>query len=122
MTRALGMAVLVPVLLCGCVAAWHRVDLNTPQPLSPTQQIEIWRGDSSIRWHVVDVTKDSIVGIPLDLPVGCDSCHRAVARTQVDSVRWGDSATGFLKTAGWTLLAASSVVFAVGFVQAFGRD
>ena len=122
MTRARGIAVLMPALLCGCVAAWHRVDLNTPQPLSPTQQIEIWRGDSSIRWHVVDVTRDSIIGIPLDLPVACDSCHRAIARAQVDSVRWGDSAAGFFKTAGLTLLTASSVVFAVAVVQAFGRD
>ena len=75
-----------------------------------------------MRWHVVDVTKDSIIGIPLDLPVGCDSCHRAIARAQVDSVRWGDSATGFFKTVGLTLLTVSSVVFAVAFVQAFGRD
>ncbi|HYK12198.1 MAG TPA: hypothetical protein VEV39_15465 [Gemmatimonadales bacterium] len=105
-----------------CIAAWHRVDLNVPQPLSPTQQIELWRGDSAIRWHVVDVTRDSIIGIPLDQPVTCASCHIAVARTQVDSVRWGDSATGFLETGGVMLLALASIVSTVAFVQAFGRD
>ena len=112
----------MPVLLWGCIASWHRVDLSVPQPLSPTQQIELWRGDSATRWHVVDVTRDSIIGIPLDQPVTCVPCHVAVARSQVDSVRWGNSAGDFFKTAGLTLLVAGSVVTTVAFVSLMSRD
>lgn len=118
------VAVLIPVLtlVTGCVAAWTRADLNVPQPIGGGQQIEIWRGGSAVRWRVVDVTRDSIIGVPVDRPEQCDSCRRSVARAAVDSVRWGYPTSSVVKTVGLTVLAASSIIVTIGFIDALGRD
>jgi len=115
------LVIVLPLVLSGCVAGWRRADLNVPQPLSPTQQVEVWRGNGAVRWHIVDVTRDSIIGIPLGQPVSCDSCRRAVARAQVDSVRWGYPVSGFFKTIVFGFLTLGTVIVVYDLPSAVTR-
>lgn len=36
------------------------------------------------------MTRDSVSGIPYQMPVSCDSCRRSIPRTRVDSIRLVD--------------------------------
>jgi len=88
-------ALLAAVFLPACGGMWHRTDPEVPNTKVARQQVQIWVGDSALRWHAVRVTHDSISGIPFLQPIDCDSCRIALSRTAVDSVRLGDPVSGF---------------------------
>jgi hypothetical protein len=73
------------VLVGGCVpTGWRRVDL-TPR-FSPRTQFQVWSRGSVARWRAVVVSRDSVSGIPYQMPLDCDSCRRSIALTDVDSL------------------------------------
>jgi hypothetical protein len=39
------------------------------------------------RWHAVVVSRDSVSGIPYQMPLECDSCRRIISLTYVDSLQ-----------------------------------
>jgi hypothetical protein len=52
------------------------------------------------RWHGVQVTTDSVSGIPYHVSLKCETCRVAVARGSVDSIRVGNPEAGFWKSVG----------------------
>jgi hypothetical protein len=46
------------------------------------------------------VGRDSVSGVPFHLPPECDTCRVAVARSTVDSMRFGNKEQGALKSFG----------------------
>jgi hypothetical protein len=89
---------LVLLLASGCASApsapsvhWLREDVHpkTVQGDRRLDRAKIWSGDSVVQWRAVVVTRDSISGIPYNLPEPCDSCRRALAVSAVDSLDVG---------------------------------
>ena len=103
-------------LLEGCGAGWHQPDDLGASPLKPRQQVQVWHGGSVDRWHGVQVTADSIAGIPFQRPLDCDSCRVAVSRATVDSLRLGDPEAAFWKSVGLGL----GSILAIGALACIG--
>lgn len=74
------------VVAAGCHAPWQREEMIIPGDLPREQLIDIWSGDTVVRWHAAVYTPDSITGIPATLPATCDSCRIALPRSAVDSI------------------------------------
>ena len=89
----------VCLLTLGCGAGWHRVDA-TPRSLAVRQQAQIWQRSTALRWHAVQVTADSVSGIPFTQPTDCDSCRVVLPSAAVDSIRIGNPVAGFWKSVG----------------------
>ena len=58
-----------------------------PSAFKPRQEIEIWRDSNAGTLHGVRVGADSLTGVPLWRPPGCDSCRVAMPLQTVDSLR-----------------------------------
>ncbi len=58
-----------------------------PRQLGPQQRVKIWSNDTVSLWRAVAITRDSIIGIPLDKSLNCDGCRLALPRQAVDSIR-----------------------------------
>ena len=98
-TRRLSIGLLwLTVGACG--AGWHQPEDLAPGTFSERQQVRVWEGDRTLRWHALVVTADSVSGIQWLEPVTCDSCRVTLARAQVDSLQFGNPVAGFWKTTG----------------------
>jgi hypothetical protein len=86
------------LLVLGCGAGWRRADGESPSSLPMRQQVQVWQGRTVRQWHALELTADSVRGIPYFQPVTCDSCRQAVARETVDSIRLGNPVAGFWKS------------------------
>jgi hypothetical protein len=78
------------VLVQGCGAGWRRQSdavLTNPEP---RQQVQVWQGGRVERWHALQVSPDSISGVPYLAAIDCDTCRITLARGVVDSVRYGN--------------------------------
>lgn len=90
MKRASWLCWLLLVLTAGCYPAhWELEELILPGTLPPEQQVKIWTGATHVRWRAVVYTRDSITGVPYEMPTTCDSCRIAVPRSAVDSISVG---------------------------------
>ncbi|MEO8090351.1 MAG: hypothetical protein ABI703_08650 [Gemmatimonadales bacterium] len=87
------------ILTASCGAGWHTTPV-APGSLPARQQAQVWTDGTALRWHALEITGDSISGVPFTRPPGCDSCRVAVSREAVDSVRLGSPTTGFLRAVG----------------------
>jgi hypothetical protein len=77
-------------LTAGCWSNyWGRRPLDQPTPVKPHAAVWIWSGDEVKKWHAVVITQDSVLGIPYQMSVRCDSCRRSIPRVQVDSMKLG---------------------------------
>jgi hypothetical protein len=56
------------------------------------------QGNTRQQWHAVRVTESTVSGISFVKPINCDSCRVTVARSTVDSIRWGNPVAGFWRT------------------------
>src|SRR5512135_3818631 len=101
------MLSLGPPVALACSAGWHQPPSLTPGPLPPRQQVQVWQHGAALRWHRVQVSSDSISGIPFFQSIACDTCRATVARTEVDSLRFGNPVAAFWKSVG---LVTASVV------------
>jgi hypothetical protein len=97
--------------LSACGAGWHRLGDLTPRALPARTQVQMWQGEDVTLLHGVEITPDSIYGVPFTEPPSCDSCRVRLALTAVDSLRSGNKERGFFRTVG--------VVLAVGLVWAY---
>jgi hypothetical protein len=85
--------VLVALSRCSCLAllifqgCWTRSRrLDQPTPIRREDTVWIWSGGKGVRCHDVIMSPDSVTGIPISLPAGCDDCRYAIAMTNVDSI------------------------------------
>ncbi len=98
------------LLLTGCGAGWHRTDLTPGAALPPNDQYLIHHGTGVDRWHAVQVSNDSVAGIPWLKPVDCDTCRLSLPRASVDSIRLGHPSQGVWKTAGLVLFGPVAIL------------
>ena len=78
------------LLAAGCTTSevrWRKLD--QPTPVKPHDVVWIWSHAALDKWQAVVFTHDSISGIPLVMPLKCDSCRRSLPLAQVDSMRLG---------------------------------
>ena len=90
LTRASCLLLLVFVGACSTgrhTGAWAPQEMIIPGTLPREQQVRIWSGEKVFRWRAVTYTRDSVTGIPHEMPVTCDSCRIALPRDAVDSIR-----------------------------------
>jgi hypothetical protein len=85
--RLLSLVVAAMPLAC---ASWQRVAVPVDTVLAERQQVQVWRGSRARVLHAVRVTSDSVVGVPFQQRLSCDSCRVAVPRAEVDSLRFGN--------------------------------
>jgi len=97
-TRCVLLSLLV--LVNGCGAGWRRTPDLGLGPFPLRRQAQIWHDGRSERWHAVNVTADSVSGVPFLQDAECDGCRVALPRSGVDSVRFGSPSAGFWKTFG----------------------
>ena|SRR5690349_11295773 len=91
---------LVVALTVSCSAGWHQPSAVGPSTLPARQQVQVWQQHTVLRWHAVNVTADSVSGIPFVQPIECERCRIAVPRASVDSLRVGNPVAGFWKSVG----------------------
>jgi hypothetical protein len=82
-------ACLVLVLLTpGCSTGyWGWRPLGQFDAVDPRDRVRIWSRGALNEWHAVVITDDSVSGIPYEMSLSCDTCRRALLRTQVDSIK-----------------------------------
>jgi hypothetical protein len=80
---------LVLILLApGCSTGyWGWRPLGEFDPVDPRDRVRIWSRSTLNEWHAVVITHDSVSGIPYKMSLSCDSCRRALPRSQVDSMK-----------------------------------
>ena len=92
--------VLLFALTLSCGAGWYQPAVVGPGTLPARQQVQVWQHQTVLRWHAVQVTADSITGIPFVQPIDCEGCRVAVPQASVDSLRVGNPVAGFWKSVG----------------------
>ena len=102
----------------GCGAGWKREEITPERRLPPRQQVQVWRGKESRVLHAVMVNRDSVIGVPYQLPPDCDTCRVAIARTAIDSLRLGNKERGAWRGMG---LAVAGMLVA-GVLLSFTVD
>ncbi len=75
---------LTAVLLSGCVS-WQPTEISAPDRVPSNRVIRVWTGESSVRWRSVQVTHDSLSGIPTSSASGCTTCRVSLSLAAVDS-------------------------------------
>ena len=77
----------------GACGPYGWVFLVAPKPIAPDAPVWIWTKSVVEQWHWVEITPDSVSGIPWKLQVtegySCPMCRRSIPRTQVDSMKLG---------------------------------
>lgn len=106
------LAPLALLILTGCGPGWQRTEPTPGAAIDPETQHLVFGGDSTVRWHALRVSGDSVSGIPWLTPVTCDSCRRSRPLAGVDSIQVGHPEKGFWKGVGVVYLAPL-LVFAV---------
>ena len=86
------------LLLSGCGAGWHTVDPAPTTTIPPRQQVLVYHGGATERWHAVRIDADSVTGIHWLKPIEGDTGRMAVPLASVDSLVAGDPAEGFVKS------------------------
>ena len=96
-----------------CSAGWHRPQSELPAILPARQQVQVWQHGTSLQWHAVRLTAESVSGVPFTKPVECDSCRVSLPRAGVDSLRLGNPVAGFCKTVALAtaLLATPLIIY-----------
>jgi hypothetical protein len=84
-----GACLVLVALVTGCTGMSLR-RLEPPVAVKPDEIVWIWSGANLRQWHAVAITQDSVLGIPYQLPVSCDSCRLSLPRSQVDSLKVRD--------------------------------
>ncbi len=83
MNRSVRVAVSA-MLMSGCVS-WEPTTIAAPTPVPANRVIRVWSGTRSVRWRAVQVTTDSLSGIPASATANCDTCRVALPLSAVDS-------------------------------------
>ncbi|HQR17928.1 MAG TPA: hypothetical protein PK948_06140 [Gemmatimonadales bacterium] len=64
---------------------------TTHMDVPATREIRVWTAKRAIVLRSVRFPRDSVTGVPVDAPRGCDSCRVAYPLRAVDSMQSGSS-------------------------------
>ncbi|MDP9144005.1 MAG: hypothetical protein M3N43_04815 [Actinomycetota bacterium] len=105
MNRARWLPVLL--LLSGCTTWGGTLKVEgIPAAPPPEKAFQVWRGGAVHELHAVRVEPDTLRGVPTSEDRECASCAIAIAKADVDSVRFRefDGGNTTLTVVGVTLL------------------
>ena len=88
---------LLSVVLMACGARWEYVEPSTT--IEPKQQVQVWHAGHAVIWHAVRFDSVAVTGIPYHRSRSCESCRESLARSEVDSLRFGSLHGGLRNTA-----------------------
>ncbi len=64
---------------------------TTHMDVPPTREIRVWTAKRAVVLRQVRFPKDSVTGVPVKAPFGCDTCRVAYPLSVVDSMQSGSS-------------------------------
>lgn len=99
-------ALLLIAWLPGCVH-WEPTTVAAQVAVPVNRELKIWSAGQSVQWRAVQVSHDSISGVPYGHPTSCTACRRALPLAAVDSTQMRTS------EALPVILAAAPFVFLV---------
>jgi hypothetical protein len=83
------------LLLAGCTAWGGTLKVEgLPANPPPRNVFQVWKGDSLHELHGVQVEADTVRGVPTSERLDCASCAIAIAKTDVDSIRFREFHSG----------------------------
>ena len=116
-------AVLLPA---GCTTALEWRPLHPPIPVGRHDLVWIFSRGTAYTWQAVVISRDSVSGVPYDMPAKCDSCRRSLSLAQVDDMRLGylthpNAPRDILRGAGvLTLVVFASLIVELAVCTAVG--
>lgn len=113
--KALALAIALWTPAC---VNWSESQAPAPQTLPASRQVRVWTLQHTWRLHAVHVTQDSLIGIPFQESVKCDSCRVAIAIADVDSIQTG----GSLEAVAIAVIAVPLVLMGVMAVSLANSD
>jgi hypothetical protein len=84
---------------------------TTHMDVPPTREIRVWTARRYVVLRAVRFPKDSVTGVPVKAPFGCDTCRVAYPLSGVDSMQSGTS-----ETLPAILIGAGAVLFLTAIV------
>lgn len=112
MRRYRQLLILLTVLTANCTH-WSEVSTPAPHRFPPRRQVQVWHKSGRAELHGVTIAGDSLVGIPYWQPLTCDSCRRAIAVTDIDSLRSADRETTAMRYAALPFAALGLIAIAL---------
>jgi len=110
--RSVFLALGLTAALSGC-AGWQRIEIgDIAAGLPARQQVQVWSSGTSRAYHNVQIRGDSLIGVPFQLPLSCDSCRVAIPLASVDSLRQGNQETTGIVVVGIVALAVGFLIWA----------
>ena len=100
-------------MAAGCAGAptWVPVP-PAPATFAPRQEIEVWHGGKATTLHGVQLTGDSLTGVPLFQSPACDSCRVTLPVQAIDSLRRVETEQAWMLTTALPFLALGAMVVA----------
>jgi len=74
----------------------------------PGQQVLIFSRGKALRWRAVVINRDSVTGVPYQMPTKCDTCRLGLPRAAVDSMRRYHEVS-FLRPSVWASVLLPSL-------------
>jgi hypothetical protein len=74
------------LLLSGCVS-WETTEIASPDKVPANRVITVWTRSGSVRWKSVQVTPDSLSGVPTTASNSCSTCRVSIHISTVDSTK-----------------------------------
>lgn len=106
------------LLLGGCATSSGTLTVEgIPADAPPRQEFQIWHNDTTHFLRRVTLDGDTVRGVPFGLGRRCDSCEVAIARAEVDSVRFREpSGEGAVLAVGVTAFVLLKTGLFLGFI------
>ena len=127
LTRTRNGILLATVLsIAGCTTALEWRPLHPPIPAGRHDLVWIFSRGTAYTWQAVVISRDSVSGVPYDMPAKCDSCRHSLPLAQVDDMRLGylthpDAPRDILRGAGvLTLVVVASLIVELAVCTAVG--
>jgi hypothetical protein len=108
----------VALVCAGCSAGWVRRPIESPGPLPPRQQVQVWQGGHATLLHGLKIDSTTVSGIPYHKSLSCDSCTVVIPRADVDSLRLGDLSNGLWKS----VALVGGVLIVTGMIICVQKD
>lgn len=111
MNRTMRVAVSA-MLMPGCVS-WEPTEIAAPEKVPANRVIRVWSGSNSVRWKGVQVTRESLSGVPASSSTHCTTCRVSMPLTAVDSTQSQSS------NALPVILATAPLVFLIASIMSY---
>lgn len=81
------------LLVASSCVVWREPPADFPQPIPERWQVRVWSGGSRAVVHGVQLSADSLSGVPRWQLPQCDSCRVSWSLASVDSMQVGQPST-----------------------------